>query len=293
MNLQRRFRPPDRGGFLLFTVIVLSVFPALPLHGQEGLATAWGTYAQAAAAYRASVEARDSIREYQEGSIDAIEAARASGQESRLREALADAQAWGANRSGAEATVTRRRADLRTALVDLLSRLRASAAELERLLLGPQGAPTITQGWRDSLRETQQNIARLESELRDLEEEVSPIGIVPVRADPRTSREEYRYRAEVYERRVRNYETLISDTDARIRQLENLSAAQRDQQREALFDPNPTGGRLPPVGGPTAIVDYASQLAAEREKRAIYVAAQDGYREQARIANAFANGQVP
>jgi hypothetical protein len=272
---------------------ILTLFSS-PLAGQQDLDAAWLAYRQAEIAYRATEEARDSIRGFQERAMERIDVARESGQIQLLQNALAAAQTQGTLLSRAELNLTRNRSTLQRSGEVLVDRLEDWAAELEGNLRGPNRAPNIVASWNEALRQTRAFIAQVRTELLELEEEVTPIGIPPVPLDPRTGPEEYGYLADLYERRARNYSALIADSDAQIRRLENLSAAQREQQRQALFDSNPTGGRLAPVGGSTSAADpLPGQIALEREKREIYIAARDAYLEQARIARAYAAGRQP
>lgn len=283
-----------RGVLLLFGVAGVLACGASPLLGQQNLESAWLNYRQAEIDYGAKEETRDSIRDFQLRALEVIEVARGSGQNQRLQSALAAAQSQGSSLSRAEVEFNRSRNELREAGAALLSGLESWAAELGVNLQRPNQPPTVVSSWTEALRQTRANIAEVEATLREVEEAVAPIGIVPVEWDPRTGPEEYGFLADLYERRARNLSELIDDSDDLIRRLENLMALQRDQQRDALYESNPTGGRLSPIGGtPSAADPVPGQIALEREKREIYIAARDGYLEQARRARDFAEGRGP
>lgn len=294
MNGLPRFHVFRRGILLLFGVAGVLACGTSPLMGQQNLESAWLNYRQAEIDYGAKEETRDSIRDFQLRALDGIDVARASGQNQRLQSALAAAQSQGSLLSRAEVELNRSRNELREAGAALLSGLQSWATELEANLRRPNQPATVVSSWTEALRQTRANIAEVEATLRQVEEAVAPIGIIPVEWDPRTGPEEYGYFADLYEDRARNLSALIADSDARIRQYENLIALQREQQRDALYESNPTGGRLSPIGGTSSAADpLPGQIALEREKRAIYVAARDGYLEQARRARAFAEGRGP
>jgi hypothetical protein len=165
-------------------------------------------------------------------------------------------------------------------------------SELVTLLRGGSPQRAIVSSREVSLQQTRAEIVRIEAELREVEDAVSPIEILRVVQDARTSPQEYLYVAELYEGRVRTYEDLIADSEAEIRRAEGRRAIDDELRRQGR-DSNPAGGRSP-VGGFLSPADLITgRIDDERAKLAIYIAARDGYRVEALRARAFAAGREP
>jgi hypothetical protein len=274
-------------------VIAFLSLPARPIQAQVELRDARQNYQVAKIQYEASVEGHDAIRTLQLIAIDSVTAARAPGQGQRLEAALAAAQAYGTNRRNAELNLSRRRDELREAGEELLARLDRSVAELETQLRTRAGEPEIVRATNIALQQTHAEIGEVEAILREIEQPVSPIEIIPVQRDPRNSRQDYLNQAQLYEGRVRTFEDFITETEAEIRNLIARRGIEDERSSRERFPSNPVGGRTS-VGGSITERDLLdARIAVAQDNLAAYIVARDACRLQAQVARAIAAERAP
>lgn len=200
-----------------------SAVPAPAQEVQDLVAEQNLEYRSAKNAHQSALDARAAAERRFNRALQEIRDAQEEGDEDRLRQAYARAQEQALQLQSLEERVRERAAEVeraRQALLDVLDR------QVERMMaeLGETTDPDEQADLAALVRELNVRIREVEREGEVLEEEARLVALPEIAWDPRDGPEELRWKAELLERRARQYAARIDEIAV---QIEDLRRRQR------------------------------------------------------------------